>query len=102
MYEDATPEIVRDFFWDDEFRLRWDDMLGDATTLDECPTTGTMVVQWIKKVSLANSLLYILTGSTFVSILLIDKDSPLHMIKLFVSALLSICSSRSSVKTGNT
>lgn len=61
MYEDATPEIVRDFFWDDEFRLRWDDMLGDATTLDECPTTGTMVVQWIKKVRLANSLLYILT-----------------------------------------
>lgn len=49
VYEDATPEIVRDFFWDDEFRLRWDDMLGDATTLDECPTTGTMVVQWIKK-----------------------------------------------------
>ncbi|PRQ60577.1 putative START-like domain-containing protein [Rosa chinensis] len=49
VYEDATPELVRDFFWDDEFRLRWDNMLSDATTLDECPTTGTMVVQWIKK-----------------------------------------------------
>ncbi|KAL6127299.1 hypothetical protein ACLB2K_075340 [Fragaria x ananassa] len=49
VYEDVTPELVRDFFWDDEFRLKWDDMLSEATTLDECPTTGTMVVQWIKK-----------------------------------------------------
>ncbi|CAL9008942.1 unnamed protein product [Prunus brigantina] len=49
VYEDATPEIVRDFFWDDEFRLRWDDMLRHSTTIEECPTTGTMVVQWIRK-----------------------------------------------------
>lgn len=42
--------MVRDFFWDDEFRLKWDDMLTHASTLEECPTTGTMVVQWVRKV----------------------------------------------------
>nr|GMC97854.1 StAR-related lipid transfer protein 7, mitochondrial [Ipomoea batatas] len=49
VYEDATPEMVRDFFWDDEFRLKWDDMLIHAETLEECPTTGTMMVQWVRK-----------------------------------------------------
>ncbi|KAI4307027.1 hypothetical protein L6164_030262 [Bauhinia variegata] len=49
IFEDATPEIVRDFFWDDEFRPNWDDMLASSTTLEECPTTGTMKVQWIRK-----------------------------------------------------
>ncbi|KAJ0104704.1 hypothetical protein Patl1_17387 [Pistacia atlantica] len=49
IFEDATPEMVRDFFWDDEFRLKWDDMLVHASTLEECPTTGTMVVQWVRK-----------------------------------------------------
>ncbi|KAL0446559.1 UNVERIFIED_CONTAM: hypothetical protein Slati_1783800 [Sesamum latifolium] len=37
VYEDATPEMLRDFFWDDEFRLKWDDMLIHAETLEECP-----------------------------------------------------------------
>ncbi|KAL8535654.1 hypothetical protein ACS0TY_011326 [Phlomoides rotata] len=49
IYEDATPEMLRDFFWDDEFRLKWDDMQLHAETLEECPTTGTMVVRWIRK-----------------------------------------------------
>ncbi|KAM0935055.1 putative START domain-containing protein [Dioscorea sansibarensis] len=51
VYEDVTPEIVRDFFWDDEFRLKnkWDDMLLCHSTLEECPTTGTMVVHWVRK-----------------------------------------------------
>ncbi|CAK9141582.1 unnamed protein product [Ilex paraguariensis] len=49
VYEDATPELLRDFFWDDEFRLKWDDMILHAATLEECPTTGTMVVHWIRK-----------------------------------------------------
>lgn len=52
MYEDVTPKMVRDFFWDDEFRLQWDDMLAYSATIEECPTTGTMVVQWIRKVDL--------------------------------------------------
>ncbi|KAA8526073.1 hypothetical protein F0562_007827 [Nyssa sinensis] len=50
VYEDATPELVRDFFWDDDFRMKWDDMLIQAETLEECPTTGTMIVQWVRKV----------------------------------------------------
>lgn len=49
VFEDATPEMVRDFFWDDESRLKWDNMLVKASILEECPTTGTMVVQWVRK-----------------------------------------------------
>lgn len=58
MYEDATPELVRDFFWDDEFRSNWDDMLIHSETLEECPTTGTMVVQWVRKVRRAFLILF--------------------------------------------
>ena len=28
VFEDATPELVRDFFWDDEFWPKWDPMLA--------------------------------------------------------------------------
>lgn len=49
VYEGATPEMLRDFFWDDEFRLKWDDMILHAETLEECLSTGTMVVQWVRK-----------------------------------------------------
>uniref|UniRef100_A0A5B7ABM0 START domain-containing protein n=1 Tax=Davidia involucrata TaxID=16924 RepID=A0A5B7ABM0_DAVIN len=49
VFEDATPELVRDFFWDDEFRPKWDPMLAYFKILDECPHTGTMIVHWIKK-----------------------------------------------------
>uniref|UniRef100_A0A6N2LLX4 START domain-containing protein n=1 Tax=Salix viminalis TaxID=40686 RepID=A0A6N2LLX4_SALVM len=42
VFEDASPEIVRDFFWDDDFRPKWDDMLLYSAILDECRTTGTM------------------------------------------------------------
>jgi hypothetical protein len=47
--EDVTPELMRDFFWDDDFRPRWDDMLTYFKTLEECPLTGTMIVHWIRK-----------------------------------------------------
>ncbi|KAG2333102.1 hypothetical protein Bca52824_004282 [Brassica carinata] len=49
VFEDATPEVVRDFFWDDEFRPTWDTMLSSATTVEECTSTGTMIVRWIRK-----------------------------------------------------
>ncbi|KAF3634100.1 hypothetical protein T459_09701 [Capsicum annuum] len=49
VYEDASPELLRDFFWDDEFRVKWDDMIVHAETIEECPTTGTMVVHWVRK-----------------------------------------------------
>jgi len=51
VFEDATPEMVRDFFWDDEFRSKWDDMLLYSSTLERCEDTGTMVVQWVRKVA---------------------------------------------------
>ena len=50
IFEDAAPEMVRDFFWDDEFRMKWDNMLIHAKTLEESQTTGTMTVQWVRKV----------------------------------------------------
>ncbi|KAK4773235.1 hypothetical protein SAY87_028254 [Trapa incisa] len=49
VFEDASPEVVRDFFWDDEFRPKWDPMLAYFKILEECPHTGAMVVHWIKK-----------------------------------------------------
>ncbi|MBA0739657.1 hypothetical protein Gogos_012906, partial [Gossypium gossypioides] len=49
VFEDATPELVRDFFWDDEFRPKWDNMLSYVKILEKCPRTGTMIVHWIKK-----------------------------------------------------
>ncbi|OIW21657.1 hypothetical protein TanjilG_07183 [Lupinus angustifolius] len=49
IFEDATAEIVRDLFWDDEFRSRWDDLLIKSTILADCPTTGNMKVHWIRK-----------------------------------------------------
>lgn len=53
MIEDCTPELMRDFFWDDEFRMQsqWDDMLADASILEDCPQTGTQVVRWVRNVS---------------------------------------------------
>ncbi|KAH9322076.1 hypothetical protein KI387_016715, partial [Taxus chinensis] len=49
VYEDVTPELMRDFFWDNEFRLKWDDMLLYTKNLEECPQTGAMIVHWIRK-----------------------------------------------------
>ncbi|KAL6647581.1 hypothetical protein ACP70R_015018 [Stipagrostis hirtigluma subsp. patula] len=50
IFEDATPDLVRDFFWDGDFRLKWDRMLAYSKTLDEFPQNGTTIVHWIKKV----------------------------------------------------
>lgn len=50
VFEDATAEEVKDFFWDDEFRPKWDPMLTYFKILEECSHTGTMIVHWIKKV----------------------------------------------------
>ncbi|KAG6394921.1 hypothetical protein SASPL_145512 [Salvia splendens] len=49
IFEDATPELVRDFFWDDEFRPNWHPMLVYVNILEECPKTGMMMMHWIKK-----------------------------------------------------
>ncbi|XP_030476631.1 uncharacterized protein LOC115693713 [Syzygium oleosum] len=52
VFMDISPELLRDFFWDDEFRLKWDKMLVYCRTLHVCPRTGTMVVHWIRKLPL--------------------------------------------------
>jgi hypothetical protein len=61
---------MRDFFWDDEFRAKWDDMLLHAETLEDCPTTGTMLVQWVRKVGRASALSFVsLKGSVCVGLI---------------------------------
>lgn len=49
IFEDASPELVRDFFWDDDFRSKWDSMLAYFKILEEFPESGTTVVHWVKK-----------------------------------------------------
>jgi hypothetical protein len=49
VFEDTAPELVRDFFWDDEFREHWDEMLIFRKTWEECKETGATVAQWIRK-----------------------------------------------------
>ncbi|KAG0560216.1 hypothetical protein KC19_10G163100 [Ceratodon purpureus] len=49
VFEDMTPELVRDFFWDDEFREHWDDMLIFTKTWEECEETGSTIGQWVRK-----------------------------------------------------
>ncbi|KAH7425278.1 hypothetical protein KP509_11G047800 [Ceratopteris richardii] len=49
VFEDSTPELVKDFYWDDEFRLTWDDMLISAKSLECCTVTGSEIVRWEKK-----------------------------------------------------
>ena len=43
IFEDATPELCRDFLWDGDFRLKWDPMLAHSKTLDEIPQNGATV-----------------------------------------------------------
>ncbi|KAL6193499.1 hypothetical protein ACLB2K_034583 [Fragaria x ananassa] len=52
VFENVSPEILRDFFWDDEFRPRWDKMLIHSKVLSTCLQTGTMIVHWIRKLPL--------------------------------------------------
>ncbi|XP_024385445.1 uncharacterized protein [Physcomitrium patens] len=47
--EDMSPEAMRDFFWDDEFRRHWDEMLSYTKTWEACEETGFMIVQWVRK-----------------------------------------------------
>ena len=86
IFEDAIPEMVRDFFWDDEFRPKFDPMLIHSETLEKSHTTGTMVVQWVRKVT--NFLLKHCRGPT-----------PLLA---YNRLLLAICSFRSSAVTEST
>eukprot|EP00271_Cylindrocystis_brebissonii_P005019 TRINITY_DN16975_c0_g1_i1.p1 TRINITY_DN16975_c0_g1~~TRINITY_DN16975_c0_g1_i1.p1 ORF type:complete len:872 (+),score=132.90 TRINITY_DN16975_c0_g1_i1:1242-3857(+) len=49
--ERCPAELMRDFFWDDEFRLsnRWDDMLTFSQVVEEWPESGEQVVHWVRK-----------------------------------------------------
>lgn len=49
VFEDASPEIVKDFYWDDDFRFAWDDMLIYTKVLEECTETGSEIAHWVRK-----------------------------------------------------
>ncbi|MCO5563574.1 hypothetical protein L7F22_017219 [Adiantum nelumboides] len=49
IFEDATPDIVRDFYWDDEFRSNWDDMIIYMKSLESCTETGAEIAHWVRK-----------------------------------------------------
>lgn len=49
VFEDSTPELVKDFYWDDEFRSVWDDMLIYTKALEGCEDTGAEIAHWIRK-----------------------------------------------------
>jgi hypothetical protein len=93
IFEDASPDVVRDFFWDDEFRTNntWDDMLLQHEMLEECKETGTMVVRWVRK----------------VSCFCLSPLSGKYVVKLYVSfaytgCFACFCSFHSSAATGST
>ncbi|CAI7797725.1 unnamed protein product [Closterium sp. NIES-54] len=47
--ERCSSALMRDFFWDDEFRAAWDDMLVQARTITACERTGFQIVHWVRK-----------------------------------------------------
>ncbi|XP_020252182.1 stAR-related lipid transfer protein 7, mitochondrial-like isoform X1 [Asparagus officinalis] len=49
IFENMEPELLRDFFWDDDFRTKWDDMLVYFRKLREYSDTGTVILHWIRK-----------------------------------------------------
>lgn len=49
IFEDFTPELVKDFYWDDEFRSVWDDMLIYSKVLEESVDTGADIAHWVRK-----------------------------------------------------
>lgn len=49
IFEDATPAMVKDFYWDDEFRPQWDDMIIYTKSLESCAETGAEIAHWVRK-----------------------------------------------------
>ena len=50
VFENATADMVKDFYWDDEFRFEWDNMIIYSKTLEGCNETGAEIAHWIRKV----------------------------------------------------
>ncbi|KAF7029805.1 hypothetical protein CFC21_041472 [Triticum aestivum] len=50
IFKDASLDVVRDFFWDDDFLVKntWDNICSTRLN-DGCTKTGTMVVCWVRK-----------------------------------------------------
>ncbi|GLU04135.1 hypothetical protein SLE2022_212980 [Rubroshorea leprosula] len=55
VFHNIETDVLRDFFWDDEYRKQWDGMLIYFKTLQIYPQTGTMIVHWIRKLPLISS-----------------------------------------------
>ena len=57
--KECSPETMRDFFWDDEFRIssQWDEMIMQSTVVEEHEGSGEQIVRWIRKVEVGISQL---------------------------------------------
>ncbi|MCO5606689.1 hypothetical protein L7F22_060878 [Adiantum nelumboides] len=49
IFANVTPEIIRDFFWDDELRHEWDSLIRSAKCVEGCFKTGENITHWVKK-----------------------------------------------------
>ncbi|MCO5580333.1 hypothetical protein L7F22_034199 [Adiantum nelumboides] len=49
IFANVTPEIIRDFFWDDELRHEWDSLIRSAKCVEGCFETGENITHWVKK-----------------------------------------------------
>ncbi|KAI5068113.1 hypothetical protein GOP47_0016458 [Adiantum capillus-veneris] len=49
IFENATPQMMRDFLWDDELRHEWDSLIRSAKCVEGCFETGENVSHWVKK-----------------------------------------------------
>jgi hypothetical protein len=67
VFENLSPEFIRDFFWDDQFRAHWDDMLSYSKIWEEDKETGALIVQWVRKVWVFDMLPFFELCSAFLS-----------------------------------
>lgn len=49
IFENVTPQMLRDFLWDDEVRHEWDSLIRSAKCLEGCSETGENISYWVKK-----------------------------------------------------
>ena len=107
VWENSSPELIREFYWDDPHRMTWDPMLSSVRTVAQCPKTGAQIVHWVRKVSTSTVLeLHSAHGQALpqLGVVFLDIACPAvwycvaHSIFLFGCA----CSSPSSVRTEST
>ncbi|KAJ7520979.1 hypothetical protein O6H91_19G033100 [Diphasiastrum complanatum] len=60
VFENCSPELLRDFYLDNDYRLEWDRTVLEHTQLDICLDTGTEIGCTLKKFPLIMAREYVL------------------------------------------